>query len=254
MRDQLSLMRVQLNPAASIIRIPKVCFWELTDRCNLCCIHCAAECGGKSRERTAARQEELTLEEIERVALSLRAAGCEHVKLTGGEPLLRKDLSQIAEILARIGFKVSVFTNGLLVDQGQISSLTGAGVSEMLISLDGLREVHDAIRAAPSDGAKSRYDAAIRAIELAVRASLGSRVVTQIHKRNLYQLPQMFETLCDLGIDTWQLQIARPLGRLLEIREQYLIEPRDIPGIIETLAGFIAERRLTIAVSGNIGY
>lgn len=228
-------------------RVPVTCFWEITDGCNLRCIHCEADAGVCSPN-------ELSTDEALLLIDDLKVAGCQTVMLTGGEPLVRKDWPRLARKLADLNMNPTVITNGMLVDEAMISRLIDAGVKALSVSLDGDREVHDAIRVQPGRSTVSSYERAIRAIELSCKSSLKTAVITQFHKRNINDLPRMYEQMIALGIDVWQVQICMPLGRLLKLKHEYLIDPLDIPLLTGTLAGFIKEGRLSIAVADNIGY
>ncbi|MBW2278961.1 MAG: radical SAM protein, partial [Deltaproteobacteria bacterium] len=194
------------NLAAHVERIPRDCMWEITRACNLRCVHCMVSAGKRE-------DNELSTDEALALADDLIAAGCTSACLTGGEPLVREDWPQIAEHLARGGVETRLTTNGQLVDEPQIERMRRAGLNTVTVSLDGTREVHDAIRQTSSGAGESRYDRAIRALELLVASPLKTKVVTQIHKRNLDHLDQLHELLAELGIDGWQLQIAIPAGR-----------------------------------------
>ncbi|MCP4603991.1 MAG: radical SAM protein [Proteobacteria bacterium] len=235
------------NLAAIIPRIPVTCFWEITDACNLRCIHCEASSGKRSRN-------ELTTEEALALADDLAVVGCQSAMLTGGEPLVRRDWPRIAERLAGKGLDVTLITNGLLIDEARVSRMIEAGVTGVSVSLDGEKEVHDTIRVPALNTTGSTWEAAIHAIEQLVASPLKTAVITQVHKRNIDDLASMYETMVSLGIDVWQVQIAMPLGRLLDIRFEYLIEPSQIPGLETQLAEFVKDGRVSIAMADNIGY
>ena len=236
-----------LNLAAMLPREPATCFWEITDACNLRCIHCEADSGKRSPH-------ELTTDEAMRLAGDLARSGCKSVMLTGGEPLVRKDWPLLARHLAELEMEVTVITNGVLVDAAMVSRLVEAGVSSASVSLDGDREVHDTIRQWPGRDRGSVYDAAVNALELLAASPLRSAVITQVHKRNLHDLERIYEQVASLGVDAWQVQIAMPLGRLLDIRYQYLLEPAQMPDLVDRLAALVADGRVPVGVADNIGY
>ncbi|MFH0901038.1 MAG: radical SAM protein [Pseudomonadota bacterium] len=240
---------MSLSIAALLPRVPVICFWEITNACNLRCIHCEADAG-------CVIPGELDTREASVLAADLASAGCRAVCLTGGEPLVRPDWSILARRLVDVGVAVTVITNGLLVDPPTIERMIEAGVTGVSVSLDGERDVHDAIRAASDRRAGSRYDAAVVALESLVASPLKTAVITQIHRRNLApgSLERMHALLVTLGVDLWQLQLAMPLGRLLRFRERYVIDPEDIPALEARLANLIADGRLAIAIGDNIGY
>ncbi len=234
------------SPAASP-RVPLTCFWEITNACNLRCIHCELDAG----ERAA---DELSTEEALALCDDLADAGCHTVHLTGGEPLGRADWPVIARRLADRGLSSVVITNGLLVGEAVLRRMIDAGVTGVSVSLDGTREVHDWIRRPAGRSDKSSYDAAIRAIELVTASQLKTAVITQVHKRNIGDLERMYRQIVSLGVDVWQLQLAMPLGRLLEVRCEYLVEPKQLATLTGQLAGFIRDKGVSIAVGDNIGY
>lgn len=238
------------NLAARLPRVPVTCFWEITDACNLRCIHCEADGGRRGTD-------ELSTDEALALAGQLAAAGCQRVNLTGGEPLLRPDWPLLARRLAALGLQVVVISNGLpLAGEAAVERLVQAGVSGVSISLDGEREVHDAIRQPAGDAARagSRHQAAVRAIELLAASPLTTAVITQVHRRNLDSLARMYEQLAQLGVQAWQVQIAMPLGRLLALRREYMLAPRQLAGLQARLAALIEDGRVPISVADNIGY
>jgi cyclic pyranopterin phosphate synthase len=109
---------------------------SVTDRCNLRCTYCMPEAGLPWIEKT----EILTYEEIERIARAAAAAGVRSLRLTGGEPLVRRDLPRLVERLAAIdGIEdMSLSTNGLLLAD-QAPALASAGLRRVNVSLDTLR-------------------------------------------------------------------------------------------------------------------
>jgi radical SAM protein with 4Fe4S-binding SPASM domain len=228
-------------------RVPVTCFWEITEACNLRCIHCEADAGH-------AAPDELGTEAALRLARELAEAGVETVCLTGGEPLVRRDWLHIARELSALGVSVTVISNGTLVDRVMVDRMLEAGVTGLSVSLDGDRAVHDTIRLPVHPSDRSRYDAALRALRCAVDSPLKVAVITQIHRRNLHELRSLYETLVSLGVDVWQLQLCMPLGRMPRLAADYLIMPEELPGLEQDLVELIREGRLRIAVGDNIGY
>jgi len=235
------------HPIDVLPREPVVCFWEITDACNLRCVHCEQNAGTRAPD-------ELDTDEALKLADDLATAGCRCVNLTGGEPLLRPDWDKIARRLADRGVTVVVISNGTRIDEAMVGRMLDAGVAAAAVSLDGDREVHDEIRVPAARSTGSVYDAALHALDLLAATPLKTAVITQIHRRNVDRLEAMRDVLAARRVDTWQLQIAMPLGRLLEYRARYLIEPADLPRLHERLAALIADGRVPIKVADNIGY
>ncbi len=227
-------------------RVPRTCFWEITESCNLRCIHCEASAG-------EAAPDELSTNEALALASALAEIGTREVQLTGGEPLVRPDWAAIAGRLVELGMNVALISNGLGLGERIIERLVRLGVRGVSLSLDGDRNVHDRIRV-PAHGSASSYDAVMAALRRAVASPLRTAVITQVHRGNIDDLARMHEELATLGVDVWQVQVCMPLGRLLQYREQYLLPPEQLPRLQEQLAGFIQEGRLRIVVGDNIGY
>lgn len=227
--------------------MPLSAFWEITDACNLRCIHCESDAGH-------AAPDELTTAEAETLADALASAGCRHVCLTGGEPLVRPDWVLIAKRLCGRGVDTTVISNGILVDESVLTAMREVGVTGLSVSIDGSRGVHDAIRVGAPSGTGSVYDRALRAIELGKRAGLKVAVITQVHQHNLAELAAMHDLLAELEVDAWQVQICMPLGRLLRFREKYLLAPHQVPELERTLAELIDRGEVPIVVADNIGY
>jgi len=111
---------------------------SVTDRCNFRCVYCMPkEVFGKDYQFLE-RGEILTFEEIARLARVFRGLGVEKIRLTGGEPLVRRRLEQLIEMLARIpGLDLTLTTNGSLLKR-QARALKDAGLQRITVSLDSL--------------------------------------------------------------------------------------------------------------------
>jgi MoaA/NifB/PqqE/SkfB family radical SAM enzyme len=115
--------------------LPVVIFY-VTEGCNLQCTMCSY------RE---ALPGELNLQEIKKLASDLAGLGLQHIVFSGGEPLLRKDFSEICRIFASIGIKATMLTNGLLLNK-RYDEIAGF-FSEIIVSMDGAASAtHDSIR------------------------------------------------------------------------------------------------------------
>jgi cyclic pyranopterin phosphate synthase len=114
---------------------------SVTDRCNFRCVYCMPkEIFGSAFSGYVHRDDLLTFEEIARVAALFVQAGVEKIRLTGGEPLLRRDLERLVEMLARIrGLDdLTLTTNGSLLTREKARALREAGLRRITISLDSL--------------------------------------------------------------------------------------------------------------------
>lgn len=110
---------------------------SVTDRCNFRCAYCMPRAVYGADHAFLARAELLTFEEIERVARIFVGLGVRKLRLTGGEPLLRRDLHQLIRQLAPLGVPIALTTNGSLLHL-QAAALRKAGLTRLTVSLDTL--------------------------------------------------------------------------------------------------------------------
>jgi radical SAM protein with 4Fe4S-binding SPASM domain len=179
----------------------RVVAWELTRACNLSCPYCRAS--SVDRDSDAASTAE-ALAALDQIALLGRPL----IILSGGEPLLRDDLAEIASASARMGFPTAVATNGTLMTPERARELAAAGVRRVSVSLDfpdGAR--HDAVRGAGS------FDAALAGIEALKGAGLPFQVNMTVSSGNSGDVPAMLELACRLGAAAFHLFFVVDVGR-----------------------------------------
>ncbi|MBI3609992.1 MAG: radical SAM protein [Nitrospirae bacterium] len=165
---------------------PFLIAWNLTKRCNLQCAHCYLSAG----ERDAGSVDELMTEECFRVIDGIvRINPAVILVLTGGEPLLRRDLPRIARYAADKGMMVVVGTNGTLLTDHRARDLLASGVMGVSISIDSLKpERHDAFRALPG-----ALDGALNGIEACNRNGLQFQVHTTVSRMNYDEVPAIMD-------------------------------------------------------------
>ena len=117
-------------------RFPLACQWEVTCRCNLHCVMCYTDCFNHPDKI----RKELSTDDILLIMDQVAEAGCLELCLTGGEPLARPDFFQIYEHAVRIGFLVTLFTNGTLITELVADRLAAHPPHRIEISLHGLTE------------------------------------------------------------------------------------------------------------------
>jgi len=179
-------------------------FWECTTRCNLNCLHCGSDC------HVDAAHPDMPVEDFLRALDTIdKPARNFIVALTGGEPLLRKDLEAVGMEIRKRGMRWGMVSNGHLYDRKRHLSLLNAGMGALTLSLDGMEESHDWLRNRP--GSYARID---QAIGLAANSErLNFDVVTCIHQRNLEELPFIYNYLQNKGVKAWRLFTIIPIGR-----------------------------------------
>jgi len=161
-----------------------VVVWNVTRRCNLQCVHCYSN----SHDETAAA--ELSTDEGKALIDDLAAFGSPVILFSGGEPLARRDIFDLAGHAVRRGIRAAISTNGTLLDNEAAERLKGAGVAYVGISLDGLRETNDRFRRVPG-----AFDQALEGIRACRGAGLKVGLRFTMTKRNLADLPSIFDLI-----------------------------------------------------------
>jgi radical SAM protein with 4Fe4S-binding SPASM domain len=176
----------------------KIISWNITRRCNLKCAHCYLP--ATFRSDTASNTPgpfELTTDESLRLIDEIALANKEVMLiLSGGEPLLRGDIYELAEYASRKGMMVVLGTTGYLIDTEIARKLKDKGVSGVSISLDSTSpEVHDGIR--QKNGS---WDRAVKAIEICKRANLSVHINTVVSNSNYSEIPELIQFARILGV------------------------------------------------------
>jgi 12,18-didecarboxysiroheme deacetylase len=156
--------------------------WNITRRCNLKCVHCYAH--AKDQEFS----DELTTEEGLRLLDDLADFGVPVVLFSGGEPLMRKDLTTLAEYAVSKGMRAVISTNGTLITEEKAKELKEIGLSYVGISLDGMKEVNDKFR-----GLEGSFDMAMKGIENCKKAGIKVGLRFTINKHNSGEIPKIFD-------------------------------------------------------------
>jgi radical SAM protein with 4Fe4S-binding SPASM domain len=195
-REYLNLLRrTGIRPG------PTVVHWLCTYRCNSNCVYCEA-----SANEVACR--ELATSEIISVLDDLQAMRVRRFFVTGGEPLVRKDLFDVLDAAKRRGMTVSLITNSLLWEKFR-EPIRKAGLSSIWTSVDGLEDTHDRNR-----GVAGAYETTLEAIRFYRKIRIPLREVnTLVHPGNIDELPELQESLRDAGVNRWRLALALPVGR-----------------------------------------
>ncbi|MGA1842769.1 MAG: heme b synthase [bacterium] len=191
------------NEPLSIGGPPRLIAWELTQSCNLRCVHCRASA---TEERSG---DELSTTEAERFIDSLSEVGRPIIILTGGEPLLREDVFVLARKATESGLRVVLATNGTMIDGAMAREIVASGIKRVSISLDGPdASSHDNFR-----GISGAFDLAMNGIEELKKAGMEFQINTTITKRNSHQIQAMAELAIRLCAKALHIFLLVPTGR-----------------------------------------
>lgn len=217
--------------------------WNITQRCNLKCKHCYAA-------GLADVSQELTHEEALRAIDGFAAFGCPVLLFSGGEPFIREDILELATYARQKGLRVVFSTNGTCITEEIAKKIAAIGVSYVGISIDGVRETHDAFRGVP--GAYERSLAAIRYCREA-GVKVGLRVT--LTRANVKEIPSIFQLMREENIPRICLYHLVYTGRGADLKSEDLSHEESRAAvdciINETKASFEAGHPLEVLTVDN---
>ena len=168
---------------------PRLIFWEVTKGCNLRCIHCRA-----TATELMSPQDLPTAKALDIIG-QIAKFGNPILVLSGGEPLYRPDIFELAEYGTSLGLRVALATNGTLVTKDVAEKIKHAGIKRVSISLDGSdAATHDSFRGIPG-----AFDAAVYGMRNLQEFGVSVQINTTIARHNAHQLPEVLELARRLG-------------------------------------------------------
>ena len=179
-----------------------VVIWNLIRRCNLKCKHCYSISGDVDFP------DELDTDQVFKVMGDLKDFGVPVLILSGGEPLLRPDIFDISRRAKELGFYVGLSSNGTLITKDNISEIADIGYDYVGVSLDGLRETHDAFRRR-----EGGFDEALNGIRLCRDNDIKIGMRFTVTMDNAHELPSMLDLAEAEQIDKFYLSHLVYAGR-----------------------------------------
>ena len=204
---------------------PRLVFWETTAGCNLACIHC--------RRVTIADQllpQDLTTQESYELIDQIAAFARPIFVLSGGEPLFRPDIFDIARHASAAGLIVALATNGTLIDEAVAREIKAAGVRRVSVSFDGAdAATHDSFRG------QGAFQQALNGMEALRRSGVPYQINTTVARHNIHQMPETLAFAKELGASALHLFLLVPVGCGVEIAEDQQISPEQYEGVLNWL-------------------
>jgi AdoMet-dependent heme synthase len=230
-----ALLQAERPEAAEFL--PHVVAWNLTRRCNLRCSHCYISAGPFE-----SADSELTTAECRRVIDELVAVNPSPMLiLSGGEPLVRDDLAEIASYASGRGATVVVGTNGTTLTEPRVAMLAGAGVSGVAVSVDSLDAgTHDHFR-----GGAHALERTQEALGRLREHRIDFVVQTTATPQNAAEIPKLLEWAAAEGAVCFNLYFLVPTGRGVDLMD---LEPRRIEALLAELAAAESRYRGTMMV------
>ena len=209
----------------SIYPPPRLVFWESTAGCNLSCIHC--------RRVTVADEllpQDLSTQEAFELVDQIANMGMSIFVLSGGEPLFRPDIYDIAHRADKAGLIVALATNGTLIDESAARKIKEAGIRRVSISFDGADDyTHDIFR---GEGA---FDKAMAAIQHLKKYDIPFQINTTVAKHNVKQMEETLNLAKDCGAVALHLFLLVPVGCGVEIAEDQQITAVEYEEVLNWL-------------------
>jgi radical SAM protein with 4Fe4S-binding SPASM domain len=172
-----------------MLKYPITAFWEISDSCNLRCLHCYTNSGP---EKSVSLSKDQAFKLIDNMAdKQIYSLG-----IGGGEPLMLLYLDELIEHITKRGMKISLSTNGTLIDDNRAKKFNELGLGAAQISIDGLRDTHDYIRG------KGNFDRAISGIKHLIAHGISVRVAFTVNKKNYHDMYEVTKLAKSLGTDS----------------------------------------------------
>jgi len=201
---------------------PRLIFWELTKGCNLRCIHCRASATELSSPSDLSTQAaKAIIDQIAEVSSPI-------LVLSGGEPLFRSDIFELAAYGTAKGLRVALATNGTMVTHEVARKIVDSGVRRVAISLDGAdAPTHDTFRGIPG-----AFDAAITGFRNLKDLGMSVQINTTIARHNAHQLPQVLALTKSIGADALHTFLLVPVGCGVDIAAEQMVPPEEYERIL----------------------
>jgi MoaA/NifB/PqqE/SkfB family radical SAM enzyme len=187
-------------------------YFELTYRCTCKCKFCERWKVGPKRAR-----QELTTKEIKKILKEAYSLGVRYLGFTGGEPLLKKDLFEIAQFAQKIGFTVTIASNGTLINEKNIKEIARS-FNSVAISMDGINaKTHDGLR-----GVEGVYERAMKALELLKSEKVPVVVNMVITNENFREIDQYLQFFSQKNIPVQFTPVHDCDANLLKVADKKL--------------------------------
>ena len=201
---------------------PRLIFWELTTGCNLRCIHCRASATELMSPQDLSYAECCSVvDEIAQYAPFI-------LVLSGGEPLWRSDVFDIARRARSKGLRIALATNGTLLDETMAHRIHDAGIERVAISLDGADPAtHDTFR-----GHQGAFFSALRGIRCLREVGVSTQINTTVSRHNEHQLSAILKLARNLGVSAFHMFLLVPVGCGLTIQNEQAVSGKEAERIL----------------------
>lgn len=197
--------------------------WNITQKCNYRCSHCYAS----SEEQDY--KNELSFGEVKNIVDNLSDAKVPVILLSGGEPLFREDIFEIIGYIRERGIRVSLSTNGSLIDEKSAGKLKELGIGYAGISIDGREETNDSFR-----GVKGAFNNSMRAIENCKKAGIQPGLRFTLNSGNYREVPFVLKLMDEMDVKRICFYHLVPSGRGSGIADS-MMKPHEAREVLDIL-------------------
>jgi radical SAM protein with 4Fe4S-binding SPASM domain len=198
----------------------RLLFWETTVGCNLECVHCR-----RLEVSSELSKRDMTTEQAKafiRTIPETGGGGKPILVFSGGEPLKRPDIFELAEYARGVGLHTALATNGTLVTPEVAAQVVKTGIRRVSISFDGPdAETHDQFRG------KGAFDAAVAGFKLLRKAGLSMQINSTIARHNYARLDKLYDLALELDADALHCFMLVPVGCGMELPEAIMLKPDE---------------------------
>lgn len=217
-------------------------FLEVTSRCNAKCAHCGSSCGNKIDP------DEVSTETLKRTLFEISLKydpRTVFLSVTGGEPLMRKDLFDLMKYATDLGYKWGITTNGMLFTEKTYKMIEETKMATVSISIDGMKKTHESFRGVPN--CFDRITEVLKRLQK-IPTIQTVQVTTVANEKNLDELDEIYQYVQDIGITNWRLITVDPIGRAGE-NDEILLTPEHFKYVLD----YIKEKRLENKIKVEYG-
>ncbi len=206
------------NKSSGVSPPLRIVFWETTTACNLRCRHCR-----RLEATQTASSEELTPKQGIRLVDDLSAMGAPLLIFSGGEPLMRSDIFDLAAYASDLSLPVALATNGTLINEFVALRIKESGIRRVSVSLDGATpDIHDAFR-----GIEGSFSKAVKALRYLIASGVSTQINFTLARHNVHQMEDMFTLSLRIGVDALHLFMLVPVGCGVEISSEEMLSPEE---------------------------
>ena len=213
----------------------RLLFWETTAACNLACVHCR-----RLDVSQKLSQDDLSTEQATSMIRALPDIGRPILVFSGGEPLMRPDLFELAEVAVDAGLPIALATNGTIMDGTIAQRVIDVGFRRVSMSFDGPDPaVHDGFR-----GIDGAFESTVRGFKALRSRGMSMQINTTVTKHNYEHLDRMYDLALELDADALHIFMLVPVGCGMSLSEEIKLDDQEYESALNWIYDRSLEQRL----------